>query len=162
MANEKASKKTIAAASIALIVASASPLIMKFEGKRNYPYTDVIGVLTVCYGHTGGIQSRRYSDAECRSMLDTDEGRHLTPILACAPGIADKPKVAAASLSLSYNIGAAGFCRSTAAKDFNAGKWADGCRAIGRYVYAGGRKFQGLVNRRKAEVDLCLQGANDG
>lgn len=144
----------------ALIAALATPVISKWEGERNRPYRDIVGVLTVCRGHTGpGIQNRYYPPTECKALLEQDARTHLAPILACVPKLAERPKVAAASLSLAYNIGTAGFCRSTAAARFRAGDWRGGCQAIGRFIYAGGRPVQGLVNRRRDEVSLCMEGA---
>jgi lysozyme len=72
--------------------------------------------------------------------------------------MADKPEILAAATSLAFNIGTAAFCRSTAARRFNAGDLEGGCRAIGAFVFAGGRKLPGLVRRRAAEVALCLKG----
>ncbi len=43
-------------------------LVGAWEGKRNDPYKDIVGVPTVCYGETR-VQMRRYSDAECKDML---------------------------------------------------------------------------------------------
>jgi lysozyme len=77
-------------------------------------------------------------------------------VIKCVPGLADRPKQLSASLSLSYNIGTSAFCRSTAAKRFNAGDWKAGCDAFLLWVKAGGRTVQGLVNRRQAERTLCL------
>lgn len=151
-------KKISKPVAVAAVIALATPLVAHFEGKRNYPYRDSVGVLTVCYGHTGGAPNRRYSDAECKAMLDTDEGQHLAPILDCVPAIADKPKVAAASLSMAFNIGSRAFCRSSTARAFNAGQWAKGCALMNRWVYAGGHKLPGLVERRKEESELCASG----
>ena len=61
----------------------------------------------------------------------------------------------AAFTSLAFNIGVSAFCRSSIARKANAGDMAGACKAIGLYVYAGGRVVKGLVNRRKAEIELC-------
>ena len=44
------------------------------EGVRYDPYQDVVGVWTVCYGHTGKdiMLSKRYTEAECRALLSKD------------------------------------------------------------------------------------------
>jgi lysozyme len=107
---------------------------------------------------TGNIQERRYSDAECDALFRDDLIRHAGPVAACTPGTVDKPEILAAETSLAFNIGVARFCRSSAARRFNAGDLAGGCRAIGAFQYAGGRKLPGLVRRRAAEVALCLKG----
>jgi lysozyme len=143
---------------VAAAVAVAAPLVARFEGKSNRPYWDPIRIRTVCYGHTGRIQERPYSDAECDALFRDDLGLHASGVLRCTPGTADKPEILAAETSLAFNIGVAAFCRSTAARRFNAGDLAGGCRAIDAFVHAGGRKLPGLVRRRAAEVALCLKG----
>lgn len=62
--NKKAVTGGVAAAALTLAV----PLIAKWEGKRNDPYRDIVGVKTVCYGETR-VPMRPYSDAECTAML---------------------------------------------------------------------------------------------
>jgi lysozyme len=61
-----------------------------------------------------------------------------------------------AAVSFSYNVGASAFCSSTLVKKWNAGDYAGGCHELSRWVYAGGRRVQGLVNRREKEKAQCL------
>jgi lysozyme len=44
------------------------------EGVRYNPYQDVVGVWTVCYGHTGKdiMLGKKYTEAECRALLSKD------------------------------------------------------------------------------------------
>jgi len=146
----------LAGSLIGAALALATPLIMQWEGKRNDPYRDIVGVLTVCHGETRAPM-RHYSDAECAALLaarvEADYGR---PILACVPALARRPHAYAAAISLSYNIGVAGFCRSSAARAFRAGDWTGGCDAFLRWNRAGGREVRGLARRRAAERRLCL------
>ncbi len=139
-------------------IALCLSIIMPWEGKRNDPYRDIVGVLTVCYGETQGPM-RRYSDAECSDMLRRRVERdYAAPVLRCVPGFATRPEPYAASISLAYNIGAKAFCGSTAARRFNAGDWRGGCNAFLMWSKAGGRVVSGLVNRRRAEQGVCLKG----
>jgi lysozyme len=143
---------------IGAAVTLAIALIAPWEGKRNDPYRDIVGVWTVCYGETR-VPMRRYSDAECIAMKRRAIEHDFAPaVFRCVPALRDRPNQAAASISLAYNIGTAGFCRSTAAKRFNAGDWRGGCQAIARFNMAGGKLVRGLVNRRAAEVKLCMEG----
>jgi lysozyme len=158
MTDQKKPNKAGIAALIGIAIAIAAPVVASFEGKVNTPYFDSVKIRTVCRGHTGGIQERRYSDAECDALFRDDLAKHAAPVAACTPGTVDKPEILAAETSLAFNIGTAAFCRSTAARRFNAGDLAGGCRAIGAFVFAGGRKLPGLVRRRAAEVALCLKG----
>ncbi|ELW9383363.1 lysozyme, partial [Klebsiella pneumoniae] len=44
------------------------------EGVRYNPYQDVVGVWTVCYGHTGKdiMLGKKYTETECRALLSKD------------------------------------------------------------------------------------------
>lgn len=135
----------------------AAPFIAGWEGKRNDPYRDIVGVWTVCFGETR-VNMRRYSDAECLNMLERETGDFANQVLQCTPSLQSRPYQLAAATSLAYNVGVGAYCRSTADRQFDAGNWRGGCDAILRWNKAGGRVVQGLVNRRKAERQLCLTG----
>lgn len=148
-----------AAAALVAALSLATPEIQRWEGKRNDPYRDIVGILTVCYGETQAPM-HRYNDAECSAMLarraDADYAR---PILTCVPTFSERPYPFAAAISLSYNIGVKAFCGSTAARLFNQRKWTQGCNAMLAWNRAGGNVITGLVRRREAERTLCLKGA---
>lgn len=67
-------KKKLRAAFAGGAIAIAAVLIPSLEGVEYKPYRDVVGVLTVCYGHTGAdiIPTKTYTEAECKAMLDKD------------------------------------------------------------------------------------------
>lgn len=138
-------------------VAVATPFIAGWEGKRNDPYKDIAGIRAVCYGETR-VDMRRYSDAECTAMLERAVEGFTANVLKCTPSLAYKPYALAAATSLSYNIGQSAYCNSTVAKRFNAGDYKGGCEGFAAWRMAGGKVVQGLVNRRKAETELCLTG----
>ena len=146
--------KAAAAGAGAAIIALATAMIAPWEGKVNAPYRDPVGILTVCYGHTGAdIEQRRYSDAECLQMLEADVKKHAA-VLKCA-GDGYKLREGAAFVSLGFNIGVAGYCKSTSAKRAQAGDYAGACEAMSRHVKAKGKVLQGLVERRAYERALC-------
>lgn len=138
-------------------VAIATPFVAGWEGRRNDPYTDLAGYRTVCYGETR-VEMRRYSDAECVQMLNKAVEEFAGKVLQCTPILAYHPYQLAAASSLAYNIGIGAYCRSTAAKLFNSGDLRSGCNQFAHWRKAGGVVVQGLVNRRKAETELCLTG----
>ncbi|WP_443747252.1 lysozyme [Asticcacaulis solisilvae] len=150
----------------ALAVAVGAPaaalllsIVPAFEGMRNDPYLDIVRVKTVCFGHTGAdIQNRHYSDAECRAMLEKDLARHAAPVLACTPQLKGRPYQTAAVVSFAYNAGTTAFCRSGMARDFRRGHDREACAGLSRWIYAGGRRVEGLVRRRAAERALCERG----
>lgn len=161
--------KVAGVSAAALLIATG--IVSQWEGKRNVGYLDVIGVPTYCYGGIGpeAKVGKRYSDAECKAQLAEDVRSHAAPLAKCLT----RPlpdKTYAAIISLSFNIGPAGVCKTaTYRRDkpftgqglawyFNNGYLREGCNAFGRYVYAGGRKFKGLENRRRDERAQCLAG----
>lgn len=145
------------AGGIIAAMALAVTTIATWEGKRNDPYRDIVGVQTVCYGETR-VAMRRYSDAECSSLLIKATGEFMQPVVDCTPVLINMPNQLAAATSLAYNIGASAYCGSTVARRFNAGDLRGGCDGFRSWVMAGGKRVQGLVNRREAERKLCLTG----
>lgn len=147
-------KKLIAA----LVVVAALPVVAKWEGLRLTPYYDIVGVKTVCYGETRGVQNRVYSKAECEGMLAGGLEEFYAKIDPCMPDDVP-PKAAGMFLSLAYNVGPGAFCKSQTIQSAFARKdYAAACRALNLFNRAGGRVVQGLVNRRAEESKLCLAG----
>jgi lysozyme len=146
-------------AAFAAVMAGASALIGQWEGLRERPYRDLVGIATVCYGETR-VPMRRYTRAECDMLLATALRDDLAPsLLRIVPTLADRPGPFVASLSLAWNIGAGAYARSTVARRFRAGDWRGGCDAFLMWNKAGGKVIAGLARRRAAERRLCLAGA---
>ena len=55
-----------------------------------------------------------------------------------------------------YNLGVAGFCRSSVATKLNAMDYAGACAELLKFVYAKGQILPGLVARRRKEYQTCL------
>jgi lysozyme len=95
---------------------------------------------------------------ECKAMLGDAlvefEG-NMRACLTSPDKIPDKAYVA--FLSLSYNIGSRAFCGSTVARKANAGDLLGACNGILMWDKAGGRRIQGLANRRAEERHMCLE-----
>lgn len=132
------------------------PFVGAWEGKRNAPYRDIVGVQTVCFGETR-VPMRTYTDLECEAMLAEGLADFAKPVLARNPTLAGHAPQLAAATSLAYNIGPANYARSTVARRFSAGDWRGACDAFLLWNKAGGRVVRGLVRRRQAERELCLR-----
>ena len=64
-------------------------------------------------------------------------------------------RINSAFTDLSYNVGWGAAARSTAAKRLAAGNVNGACYAVTWYNKAGGRVYQGLVNRRQDDLAVC-------
>lgn len=61
-----------------------------------------------------------------------------------------------AYLSLTYNIGVGGFCKSSIPAKVQAGQYEEACKTILLHNKAQGKVVQGLVNRRQKEYRTCI------
>ena len=155
----------------AALLAAAVVLIGTYEGLRTKVYRDAVGVPTICYGETRGItmKSSPRTVEQCKVMLGDaiiDFEKGVRKCLTAPDRIPDKSYTA--FLSLAYNIGKRGFCRSSIARYAN--KYAvthnlrdltEACNRIRLYNKAGGRVLRGLTRRRNEERQLCLAGVRD-
>lgn len=122
-------------------------------------YLDIVKVPTACDGITKGVKmGMRFTPAQCNDLLEEELVAHAEPIIRCVPALKGRTNQVIAAVSLSYNIGTAGVCKSSIAKLWNAGQWRAGCDRFPLFNKAGGRVIQGLVNRRARERAICVQG----
>ena len=129
------------------------------EGRRYYAYQDVVGVWTVCDGHTGADIRRghRYTDRECDGLLKADLRKvagAIDPLIKVR--IPDPTR--AALYSFTYNVGSGAFASSTLLKKLNAGDVPGACKELQRWTYAGGKQWKGLITRREIEREVCEWG----
>lgn len=140
--------------------AAAIALVATWEGLRTKAYLDAVKVPTVCFGETRGVKlGDQYTVQQCKDMLGNRLVEFEAGMRKCLrnpDAIPDGPYVAA--LSLSYNIGVGGFCRSSVRRLLDAGQIRQACDAFRNFTRAGGMRLQGLVNRREAERAICLKG----
>ncbi|HHR6043614.1 TPA: lysozyme [Providencia alcalifaciens] len=134
-------------------------MVTEFEGYKPKPYLDPVGILTVCYGHTGSdiIPTKTYTEAECKALLEKDlaiVAKAVNPLIEV--DIDDNTR--AAIYSFAYNVGTGAFARSTMLKKLNAGDHIGACNELRRWTYAGGKEWNGLITRREIENAVCLWG----
>jgi len=147
---------------IALVMATA--LAIPAEGLRQKAYFDPPGILTVCYGHTGGVdKTKTYTLDECKALLTKDMLYAVSAVDTCRPGL-PLPVLAAFSDAV-FNMGPAIACdttKSTAARLLKAGDYRGACDQLPRWDKASIAgvmvPLPGLTKRRAAERDLCLTG----
>lgn len=126
------------------------------EGREYVAYRDIVGVATVCDGHTGSdiVWGKRYTDKECDALTRQDIQRiaaQVDPHIKVTTTETQR----AAIYSFAYNVGATATINSTLLKKLNARDYAGACVELKRWVYAGGQKWKGLINRRDVEYQVC-------
>lgn len=126
------------------------------EGREYVAYKDVVGVLTVCDGHTGKdiIPGKRYTDKECDAITKSDLTR-IARQVDQAIKVPTTETQRAAIYSFAYNVGASAAINSTLMKKLNAKDYSGACDELKRWVFAGGQKWKGLINRRDVEYQVC-------
>lgn len=135
-------------------------LIKEFEGKELVSYLCPAGVWTIGYGHTGPDVREGIVISEKRALelLDKDLDWAEATVSKVCPATSDNEF--AAMVSLCFNIGAAGFTKSTVARLHNAGDKIGASKAFGMWNKAtvGGqlKPLLGLTRRRTREAELYL------
>jgi lysozyme len=148
--------KAIAGAALAAAIGG----LYSLEGLELTAYRDIAGVPTICAGTTLHVQmGQKATPQQCWDMTVRDYQKHEKAVLK---GITVPLNVSqqTALTFFCYNVGIASCMDSTAFRKINAGDYKAGCQAMALFnkVTIDGRKVvsKGLVNRRAAEVKLCL------
>ena len=141
---------------------SGVDLICNFEGLRLKAYDDGVGVWTIGFGTTkypNGIrvkkgdtctldQAKAYMQNDLKSFEQTVNNTVKVPL---------NQNQFDALVSLAYNIGSTAFKNSTLVRQLNEGNYKTAANQFNVWVNAGGKRMQGLVNRRAAERTLFLK-----
>jgi GH24 family phage-related lysozyme (muramidase) len=131
-------------------------LIKQFEGFSPTVYICPAGYPTIGYGHVVKMQEReKFSNgitaeqAEALLLQDVQTAEYAVLRLITVPltdGQFD------ALVSFTFNLGAGVLQRSTLRRKVNRGDHAAVPAEFRKWVWAGGRKLEGLVRRREAEA----------
>lgn len=146
--------------STALVLAGAGT-VSYYEGVSNKAYLDPVGIWTICYGETKGVNNGDYkTDEECLDSLAEElTEHHKKMVMYIKTPISQKEE--AAYLSFTYNVGVGAFSKSTLLKKLNAGDRIEACNQLLRWDKAGGKRLKGLTLRRESENKLCLEGVKE-
>lgn len=150
----------------ALVGTTAATLLLSFvpqvEGTEYKAYKDVAGIWTICQGDTKDVHAGLIETPEgCRQRLDAQLTAHAKGMLLCTPALKGEGKdyLRAAGTSLTYNIGIGAYCKSSIDKNWDVGKWMEGCNRFLAWNKARVRgKLQpvrGLTIRRQKEIQIC-------
>lgn len=129
-------------------------LIKRFEGCKLKAYKCPAGVWTIGWGATGKdiVEGLVWTQAQADARLAKDLERYafeVDTVLGRAPTTQNQFD---ALVSFHYNTGKIGSATLTA--KHKRGDHDGAAREFGKWVMAGGRKRNGLVNRRAAEREL--------
>ena len=138
-----------------------------FEGLRREAYRDPVGIPTICFGETRDVRMGMVKTREeCDALLYQSLIVHEHDMGRCLDDPESIPDLTwGAFVSFTYNVGAAAFCNSTLARKANAGDLKGACNQLPRWTRGtiAGRKVRlpGLVKRREAERQMCLDGLRE-
>lgn len=128
-------------------------LIKRFEGFSSTVYICPAGYPTIGYGHLvrSGESYTEISETEAEELLrkDVESAERAVLRLVNVPltdGQFD------ALVSFTFNLGSGAFQRSTLRRKVNRQAHAEVPAQLMRWVWAGGRKLNGLVSRRITEA----------
>ncbi|MFJ5536015.1 lysozyme [Vreelandella titanicae] len=151
-------KRRLAIGATAGALSIATAVVSYYEGYQPTAYRDPVGLPTICFGHTTTARmGQTLSQERCTQLLQADLGHAFSAVDRRAQ-VDLPPPTRAALASFVYNVGEGAFARSTLLRKLNAGDLRGACHELSRWVYAGGRKLNGLVKRRATERELCLKG----
>lgn len=131
-------------------------LIKSFEGCRLRAYKDVAGIWTIGYGHTAGVKSGdTITQVQADNLLKNDlkTFENYVNMKVCSP---ITQNMFDALVSFTYNVGCSAFGKSTLCKEVNNKRYDIAAGEFDKWVHAGGKKVQGLVNRRNKEKELFM------
>ncbi|WP_051082646.1 lysozyme [Uliginosibacterium gangwonense] len=131
-----------------------------FEGTRYVPYQDpaVPGLWTVCRGVTnraapGWVKpGRRYTESECADEEAEIIQTNIAPVIDKCRKVAITQRQWEMLVDFAWNVGPQNVCYSTLMKKLNAGDCLGAADQFEKWDNAGGRRWTGLIKRRKAEA----------
>ena len=138
--------------------------LKQWEGLKTKAYKDAGGVWTIGYGHTAmagspvPYQSQVITAAEAENILLKDLVQYEAAIENNV-NVKLNDNQFAALVSFAFNVGIGAFKNSTLLKKLNQGNFDAVPTELMKWTKAGGKKLQGLVNRRQAEGYLWMEGA---
>lgn len=128
-------------------------IIQKSEGCKLTSYRCPAGVLTIGTGHTGPdvLENETITQEEADMLLRRDVAQFERCVMDTCP--LSTQSQFDAMVSLSFNIGAGAFKKSSVARLHNAGRYPEAQQSFALWNKVGGKVVGGLVTRRAREAD---------
>ena len=129
-------------------------LIKEFEGLSLDAYLCSAGVLTIGYGHTGGVQKGdRITEKKAEELLQDDLKKFENGVLRLVRVPLNQNQFDAL-VSFAFNLGVGNLGKSTLLRKLNDRDFKGAAAEFVRWNKAGGRELAGLTRRRNAEAEL--------
>jgi lysozyme len=132
-------------------------LAKRWEGLRLKAYYCPAGFLTIGYGHTGSdvTPGLVITKEKALELLRADLEKHMAQAIAQCPSLAVASDGQLAAITdFTFNLGELRLATSTLRKRINASQWNMVPFELRKWVYAAGKKLQGLIDRREAEIAI--------
>lgn len=132
-------------------------LIKKHEGCEFVAYKDIVGVLTIGYGHTGNDfdADTRWQQWQCDNALQTDLGKFQNCVDKMVT-IELTQNQFDALCSFAYNLGCSALANSHLMLKLNSGDTEGAAQEFLKWDHAGGKEIAGLLARREDEQALFM------
>jgi len=135
-------------------------LIKHWESFRSKPYRCAAGVETIGYGSTYypdgkkvTLKDKPITERQAQELLRSVLPRYENAVSRLITTHLNGNQFAAL-VSFAFNLGTGALQRSGLRQKLNRGDYDCVPKELMKWCYAGGRKLNGLVKRRKAEADL--------
>ena len=126
-------------------------LIKKFEGCRLESYRCSANVLTIGYGHTGGVlETDVITQDDADKLLEEDIAKFEKYVNDNVTVELNQSQFDAL-VAWTFNLGVGNLRQSTMLRKLNEGDYQSVPSEMNRWNKAGGKTLDGLIRRRKAE-----------
>jgi lysozyme len=133
-------------------------LIQDFEGCSLVPYADIVGKMTIGYGHLIRPEDRfnpPLTHGQAVALLCDDLEKFESWVLGAVTVDINQNQFDAL-VSFTFNLGPGALQKSTLLRKLNGGDYSGAADEFLKWCKAGGKEVAGLLRRRKAERELFL------
>ncbi|WP_240535964.1 lysozyme [Candidatus Liberibacter solanacearum] len=133
---------------------------IRFEGLRLKFYRFSAGIWTIGYGHTGNdvCKDMTITEKTANELLKRDSLNCLNQVFTVSPILINAGKNCISAIGgFVFNLGIGRYRNRTLRKCINAEDRISSSHEIRKWVFAGGKKINGLVLRREIEAELLLK-----
>jgi len=155
-------KKLAAGGASASVILAA--LTFFFEGNYLTPYRDPgpAATWTNCEGNTHNVDPMKVMTAQECQVINGENQLSAMDALNKYVHVTITEAERGAYSDFIFNMGSSRFVHSTMLTYLNEGKHKEACAQLLRWTYAGGKQLPGLIKRREAEYEICMEGVTNG